>query len=101
MRVGHVIGKVTLNQFDPGLKAGRFLLVNPVESAHFNTACTDPPPLSDAPSLVVFDSVGAGQGDIVGFVEGGEATVPFESPIPIDALAIALFDKINHHPVYS
>ncbi len=98
MRIGHVIGKVTLNQSDPGLAAGRFLLVNPVDAAHFNTACRQPPPLSSQPTVVVYDNLGAGQGDIIGFVEGGEATVPFDHPIPIEALCIALFDQIHYSP---
>ena len=98
MRIGHVIGRVTLNQSDPGLAAGRFLLVNPVEAAHFNTACRERPPLSSQPTLVVYDNLGAGEGDIIGFVEVGEATAPFEYPIPIEALNIALFEQIHYTP---
>lgn len=98
MRIGHVIGKVTLSQQDPSLRGGRFLMVNPVDGAHFNTACATPPPLSAHPSIVVYDNIGAGPGDIIGFVEGGEATAAFDFPIPIEALNIALLDQIHHHP---
>jgi len=48
--------------------------------------------------LVVYDDLGAGEADIVGFVEGAEATAPFESPTPIDAITVAIFDWIEHHP---
>jgi microcompartment protein CcmK/EutM len=46
----------------------------------------------------VFDNIGAGEGDIIGFSEGAEATAPFASPIPIDALCIAIFDRIDYTP---
>ena len=98
MRIGHVIGRVTLNQQDPGLRGGRFLLVNPVDTAHLNSACAEPPPISAQATLVVYDNLGAGPGDIIGFVEGGEATAAFEYPIPIEALNIALIDQIHYHP---
>ena len=98
MRIGHVIGRVTLNQQEPSLQGGRFLLVNPVDAAHFNTACQSAPPVSSLPTIVVYDNLGAGPGDIVGFVEGGEATAAFKFPIPIEALIIALLDQIHYHP---
>lgn len=100
MRIGHVIGKVTLNQQDTGLRAGRFLIVSPVESADLNTACATPPPVGPQSTLVVYDNMGAGQGDIIGFVEGGEATAAFEYPIPIEALNIALIDQIHYQPAH-
>jgi microcompartment protein CcmK/EutM len=100
MRIGHVIGRVTLNQQDPGLRAGRFLIVSPVESANLNTACMTPPPVGPQATLVVYDNMGAGQGDIIGFVEGGEATAAFEYPIPIEALNIAILDQIHYQPAH-
>ena len=98
MRIGHVIGKVTLNQQEASLVGGRFLLVNPVAACDLNSACTQAPPLSSQPTIVVYDRLGAGPGDIIGFVEGGEATAAFDFPIPIEALNIALLDQIHHHP---
>jgi len=98
MRIGHVIGRVTLNQQEPSLRGGRFLLVNPVDAADLNSACATPPPLTGQTTLVVYDNLGAGPGDIIGFVEGGEATAAFPHPIPIEALNIALLDQIHHYP---
>ena len=98
MRIGHVIGRVTLNQQDPALSGGRFLLVNPVATEYLNTACQSPPPISKLPTIVVYDNMGAGPGDIIGFVEGGEATAAFDFPIPIEALNIAFLDQIHHYP---
>ena len=54
--------------------------------------------MTDLPSLVVYDDLGAGETDIVGFVEGAEATAPFEGPTPVDAITVAIFDEIDHHP---
>jgi microcompartment protein CcmK/EutM len=96
MRVAQVIGRVTLNVQDPSFKGGRWLMCNPVELAHFNTACHTTPPLSKEFSLVAYDNLGAGEGDIVGIVEGAEATAPFDHDIPIDAITVAIFDSLSY-----
>lgn len=96
MRVAQVIGRVTLNVQDPSLKGGRWLMCNPLDAADFNTACTAPPPLSKQSSLVAYDNLGAGEGDIVGIVEGAEATAPFDYDIPIDAITVAIFDSLYY-----
>lgn len=71
-------------------------MCNPVELAHFNTACQTTPPLSKEFSLVAYDNLGAGEGDIVGIVEGAEATAPFDHDIPIDAITVAIFDSLSY-----
>ena len=98
MRIGHVIGKVTMHTQDPALRGGRWLMVNPVDTNQLNDCLAQQPALTHQPSLVVYDNLGAGLGDIIGFVEGAEATAPFENPIPIDAISLAIFDTINHQP---
>ena len=98
MRLGQVIGKVVMSRQDPAFRGARWLVVNPVDAADFNTACDRAPALSAQPSLVVYDQLGAGTNDIVGFVEGAEATAPFEDPTPIDAITVALFDQIHYTP---
>lgn len=98
MRVAQVIGRVTLNVQDPSFKGGRWLMCNPLDAADFNTACTTPPPLSKLSSLVAYDNLGAGEGDIVGLVEGAEATAPFDYDIPIDAITVAIFDSLFYQP---
>lgn len=101
MRIAQVIGRVTLNVQDPSFKGGRWLMCNPVDAGHFNTACTTPPPLSKEFTLTVFDDLGAGEGDIVGIVEGAEATAPFDYDIPIDAITVAIFDSLHYQPPVS
>ena len=55
--------------------------------------------MTKIPSLVVYDNLGAGTNDIVGFVEGAEATAPFDQPTPVDAITAAIFDSIYHEPL--
>src|SRR6478752_3333422 len=99
MRIGHVIGKVTLSIQQPSFKGGRWLMVQPLDAGQCNDACKQRPALNSQPSLVVYDNLGAGDGDIIGFVEGAEATAPFDFPIPIDALNIAILDQISYQPL--
>ena len=98
MRVAQVIGRVTLSLQDPSFKGGRWLMVNPLDAVQFNGACHKAPPLSAQQSLVAYDNIGAGEGDIVGIVEGAEATAPFDFPIPIDAITVAIFDSLSYEP---
>ena len=73
-------------------------MVNPLDAGQFNSACQQPPPLSSQFSLIAYDNIGAGDGDIVGIVEGAEATAPFAFPIPIDAITVAIFDSLSYQP---
>lgn len=101
MRVAQVIGRVTLSIQDPSYKGGRWLMVNPLDAGQFNTACSKPPAITTQSSLIAYDNMGAGDGDIVGIVEGAEATAPFDFPIPIDAITVAIFDSLNYEPPIS
>jgi carbon dioxide concentrating mechanism protein CcmL len=96
MRLGAVIGKVTLNQQDPALRGGRFLLVQPLSRDQFATDALLPLPRTS--TLVVYDALGAGLGQVIAFVEGAEASAPFEQPTPLDAYNAALVDKIFYTP---
>ena len=55
-------------------------------------------PLPAGNSLVIYDNLGAGVGDIVGYVEGAEATAPFPQPTPVDAFNAAIIDTILYQP---
>ncbi len=96
MRLGHVIGKVTLSVQDPAYLGGRFLLVQPFAKAQFQGAPMTP--LAPGNSLVVYDNLGAGLGHIIGFTEGSEAAAPFEQPTPVDAFNAALVDEFFYNP---
>jgi carbon dioxide concentrating mechanism protein CcmL len=99
MRVAQVIGRVTLSLHEPAFKGGRWLVCSPLDADQFQGACSSPPPVSTQSSLVAYDSLGAGPGDIVGVVEGAEATAPFDHDMPIDAITVAIFDTLDFHPV--
>ena len=96
MRIGQVIGKVTMNIQEEAFRGGRWLVVNPVDTEQINTCISQPPSLTKQPSLIVYDNIGAGEGDIIGFVEGAEATAPFDGPTPIDAISLAIFDTLKY-----
>ncbi|NWK56201.1 ethanolamine utilization protein EutN [Verrucomicrobiaceae bacterium N1E253] len=81
---------------EDSLTGARWLLVNPVDTAQLNSCISRQPGLTSQPSLVVYDNLGAGEGDIIGFVEGAEATAPFEQPTPIDAISLAIFDTLHY-----
>ena len=98
MRIAQVIGRVTLNVQDPSFKGGRWLMCNPLDAKDLNTSCATPPAHSAQSSLVAYDNLGAGEGDIVGIVEGAEATAPFDYDIPIDAITVAIFDSLSYEP---
>ncbi len=99
MRLGTVIGRVTLSITVPSLEGARWLLVSPFTREHFQRGTDTPPGLSNDPSLVVYDDLGGGVGQTIGFVEGREAACPFEQPTPVDAINAALVDEIFYNPL--
>jgi carbon dioxide concentrating mechanism protein CcmL len=99
VRLGTVIGRVTLGKSVGGLDGARWLVVSPFTREHFQQGEKSPPGLSKDPSLVIYDDLGAGVGQTVGFVEGREAAMPFDKPTPIDAISAALVDNIFYSPV--
>jgi len=96
MRLGHVVGRVTLSAADPALRGGRFLLVQPFSRENF--AGAPAVPLARGATVVVYDELGAGTGAVIGFTEGAEATAPFEQPTPVDAYNAAIIDRIFYDP---
>ncbi|WOO41570.1 EutN/CcmL family microcompartment protein [Rubellicoccus peritrichatus] len=99
MRFGRVIGRTVFSRQDPAYNGGRFLVVSPMTRKQLLAGLEDDSQMvSEIPSVVVYDNLGAGTGDVIGFVEGAEATAPFESPIPIDAFSAAIFDQITYQP---
>ncbi|HEY1684826.1 MAG TPA: EutN/CcmL family microcompartment protein [Tepidisphaeraceae bacterium] len=89
MRIGKVIGRVTLNACYDALCGGRFLLV--AVQDRFALAGK---PRKTRESLVVYDHLGAREGDLIAFTESREACMPFypEKRVPIDAYNSAILD---------
>lgn len=98
MRLGQVIGRVTLSATTPSLHGARWLIVSPFTQDHFPQNTDQPAGLSRDPSPIVYDDLGAGLGDVIGFIEGREAAMPFDQPTPIDAINGAIIDHVSYSP---
>jgi ethanolamine utilization protein EutN len=98
MKLGTVIGRVTLSKSVDVLKGGRFLVVSPLSREQYAKALTAKPGMGTDPSLVVYDDIGGGVGDVIGYEEGREAAQPFEVYPPIDAINCALVDEMFYSP---
>jgi carbon dioxide concentrating mechanism protein CcmL len=99
MKLGAVIGRVTLSVVVPELEGARWLIISPFTREHYQRGRETPAGLSKDPSLVAYDSLGGGVGQTVGYVEGREAAQPFEKAPPIDAVTAALVDEIFYNPM--
>jgi microcompartment protein CcmK/EutM len=89
MRLGKVVGRVCLGRLYDTLVGGRFLIVE-VQDRHALAGKAR----QTAESVVVYDHLGAGNGDLVAFSESREACMPFypEKRVPIDAYCSAILD---------
>lgn len=103
MKLGKVIGRVTLSVACPAFKGARWLIINPSDRKTIKAISDDmaSSALSPRPSPVVYDDLGAGMGDIIGYVEGAEAAAPFENPTPVDAINTAIIDQVFYKPFES
>jgi ethanolamine utilization protein EutN len=91
MRIGDIIGTVTLNRSHPNLTGGRFKLVVPLSLADLTGRGGLP-----AEELTIYDEIGAGVGCRVAFTEGREAAQPFHPEVkPIDAYCAAILDTVS------
>ena len=99
MRLGNVIGRVTLNRTYDELRGARWLIVSPLTREQYERGALQPGPMSKEPSVVVYDDIGGAVGQTIGFVEGREAAMPFDKPTPIDAINAALVDQVFYSPL--
>jgi carbon dioxide concentrating mechanism protein CcmL len=98
MKLGTVIGRVTLSRSVDSLRGGRFLVVSPFSREQFATGLDAPTRMGSDPSLVVYDNLGANVRQVIGYEEGREAAQPFEVPTPVDAINAALVDEMFYRP---
>jgi ethanolamine utilization protein EutN len=93
MRIGEVIGSVTLNRVHPSLTGARWVIAVP-----FSLKALKLDAQGDGEDLVIYDNLGAGVGSRIGFSEGGEAAAPFHpEKKPVDAYCACLLDQVNLH----
>jgi ethanolamine utilization protein EutN len=91
MRIGEVIGRVTLSRFHPQLRGGRFLIALPMPLVALSEGAA-----SRAEEIVVYDNLGAGPGSLIGVSEGREAANPFgKTKTPVDAYCACIIDRIS------
>ena len=92
MRVGKVVGRVTLNPLYKELVGGRFLIVE-VQDRFALAGKTR----KTSESVVCYDNLGAGPGDMIAFTESREACMPFypEKRVPLDAYNAAIIDHLE------
>lgn len=87
MRMGTVIGRVTLSARTKKFTGERLLLTLPWKKETFQGA------KAFAPAIVVYDELGANVGQHIAISEGREAACPFPTPTPVDAYCAALVDE--------
>ena len=92
MRIGKVIGRVTLCRAYETLVGGRFLLVEMQD--RFSLAGKQ---RKSVETLVAYDHLGAGEGDLIAVSESREACMPFypEKRVPLDAYNAAILDRVS------
>ena len=88
MRMGTVIGRVTLSVRSPRYAGERLLLTLPWKRETFAGE------QKFDPAIVVYDELGANAGQQIGISEGSEAACPFSEPTPVDAYCSMLIDEI-------
>ncbi len=98
MKLGTVIGRVTLSKTIKTFEGGRFLIVSPFSREQYAAGLAATPALGKDSSLVVYDAIGGGVGQVIGYVEGREAAQPFVVPTPVDAINAALVDDMFYRP---
>jgi len=105
MRLGTVIGRVTLSIKEPAYSHGSLLIVQPWSRAQFAKFTGQPlndvalpTPLPAGSSVIVFDELGAGAGTVIGFTEGAEAQQPFDGGAPVDAYVACIVHQVEYRP---
>jgi len=88
MRIGTVVGRVTLSVRRKEISGERLLLVLPWRRETLSGE------EKFDPAIVVYDQLGANVGQNIAISEGREAACPFPNPTPVDAYCAALVDEI-------
>jgi microcompartment protein CcmK/EutM len=91
MRIGKVVGRVTLTQSYETLVGGRFLIVEVQDRFALSGQSRQTTEV-----LVVYDHFGAQGGDLIGVAEMHGAATPFypEKRVPLDAYNACILDVV-------
>lgn len=92
MRIGEVIGRLTINRCDPKFVGGRYLVVRPDDPKSLREGTP-----AGGEVVVVYDELGARLGDRIGFSEGREAAMPFAPDnVAVDAYLACILDTVTY-----
>ncbi|MDR1493640.1 MAG: EutN/CcmL family microcompartment protein [Planctomycetaceae bacterium] len=97
MRIGEVIGTVTLSRVHPLLTGTQWSLISPLTLDNLIAHAS-----GRSEELVIYDELNAGIGEWVAFSEGAEAAMPFYPNLkPVDAYCAAILDtvEIDHEAI--
>ena len=91
MRLGKVVGRVCVQPLYDTLVGGRFLIVEVQDRFALAGGAR-----KNSEHVVVYDHLGAGDGELIAFSESREACMPFypEKRVPIDAYCSAILDRV-------
>lgn len=102
MKIAKVIGSVTLARAHPTMRGASFKLAVPLTESDLRALDDrdlnrEPPDSAiTAEELVVYDVLGAAEGQVIGITEGREAVNPFFPEYkPVDAYNALIVDKIQ------
>jgi ethanolamine utilization protein EutN len=91
MRIGEIIGSVTLSRCHPSLRGASWRIVVPLDRAGLRDRQT-----GRGEPFILFDELGSGEGSLVAISDGAEASAPFyPDQKPIDAYCTAILDQLN------
>ncbi|MCA8998790.1 MAG: carbon dioxide concentrating mechanism protein CcmL [Planctomycetaceae bacterium] len=91
MRIGEVIGKVTLSRWHPSVQGATWKMVVPLDRKGLGGDAS-----GRGEPIIVFDELGSGNGSLIAISDGAEASAPFHPDVkPLDAYCSALLDDIS------
>jgi len=95
MRIARVIGKITTNRRMDEVPPGSFLIVRTC-----NRGTLAGENQGNDETLICYDILAAREGDMIGLVEGREATAPFyPDKVPFDSYNACILERLNFQPV--
>ena len=95
MRIAKVIGKVVFSRKLDEVVPGNYLVVR---TCNRGTLAGQNDGNEETP--VIYDSLAAREGDLVGMVEGREATAPFHpEKVPFECYCAAILDTVDFDPI--
>jgi microcompartment protein CcmK/EutM len=96
MKVGRIIGRVSLVRPHESVRGRKFVLAVPLSLDSLREPPADTELLAKAEELVAIDELGVTPGDLVGLSDGAEAANAYHpKPKPVDAYVTCLLDRLD------